>query len=422
MKRNTLRLLTLFALMLFMSPVQVSAAGLELPRLKPRSISTAGASPSVAFTGFRVLKGSGRTDWFVTVKNTSNANVARNVYEIRATQTNIMGTTSPAGTPFTLGEDLRPGRSMNLQRQFDPSSDISRITIEAIDTRSNRSIGSGTFSAAAAASGGPGAAQAGPAGNTAVGMSNAAANVGDSDPDRNKLELIIKEETNGMTALFARNVGTAAVDLAWYEFSLSGHLLFRPTKVETRNNVSGQLQPGTSKRVLDGAFECGCANFTHYTATARNEAMSQHYEARLDVAPPTVTLNGGRIGLHSTELSDLSVVTLFLEVTNTSSRTVRRPFAATGRALVKTDKGTCIIPFNVLPRDAIFIAPGVKRVVEFEVGIGSPSDQDMLFYEKKDLTFQKAKRIEVMVRLENPVDCGVPVILTPYKHVHWPAL
>lgn len=164
----------------------------------------------------------------------------------------------------------------------------------------------------------------GTAGNTAAGASNAAVNLDTIDADRNKLQLIIKEQANGGMNLTAKNVGTAVIDLAGYEFSLSGHLLLRPTEVETRGTITGELQPGESKSIpSEKRFASACANFTHYTATARNKTTSQQYEARLDVPPLSVSMKPIKLGLRSAKLSDLSVVTVVLEVTNTSSRIVR---------------------------------------------------------------------------------------------------
>ncbi len=148
--------MTLLALTMLMCSVQASATDLRI--LKPKSVAVTAAevSPSAEFTEFRILKESERTDWFVIINNTSNVNMVRNVYEIRAMQTSIAGVTSPAGTPFKLEQDIRSGRAMNLQRQFSPIMDINRITIEAIDTRSNRSIGSEIFSATGRTENSPG--------------------------------------------------------------------------------------------------------------------------------------------------------------------------------------------------------------------------------------------------------------------------
>jgi hypothetical protein len=356
-----------------------------------------GSALSAEFSGFRIQRGSARTDWFATVKNTSGVNMPRNRFEVRATQTSEVGQVSSAGSAFTLTQDLGAGRTVNLQRQFSPARDISRVTLEIVDLRSAKTIGSTTFPATTAQSG-PGRS---PQLRRVPGQG--IVKPGEVDLNRYLLALTLHEKPNREIGVLVKNIGSGPVDLSQFAVSITGHQLARPDQTQSIA-LSGELKPGDSAGGTTLFTYSYCASFTHYSALA--SGMGKQFETRFDVVPANLRIDvvslvpripGGGIDEDST-------LDIKFQVTNDSGRSIERCYLE-GVFTMEIGRKYKFYRIN-MPVGGI--QPGTNpRVVT--LNLGATNFDPIRYHSSTELWDMKPTRVGVQVRLRDDAACGLAV-------------
>ncbi len=382
-------------------PIQANATDLKIFKPKTKSLTMSGAMPSVIFSEFRIQKGNGRTDWFVTIKNISKANMARNTYEVRAAQINKINQKSQAGSFFKLGQDLRPGRIMNLQRQFVPGRDINKISLEVVDLKNNRIIGTRTFIASTA--------ESNPIGTSTTTQipSQVAVNPDNMALNRYNLQLSLEEEPNGKVKLNVKNIGSGPVNLSRFTFSINGHLLGRPTQtLEITLNETLQPQKTTFGKAF---FEYSyCATFTHYSAVV--SGMGKQFKTRKDIeAQDILPLGLSFVPYIGTGIIDEnSYLEIKLWVSNKSNRPAIQCYLEGMFSIVFQEKKRLITqyyPVDLLVHDII---PG-KQHKTVILNLGQTNFDTIRAHASTALWDKEPKAIGIQARLRSDKNCGVTV-------------
>jgi hypothetical protein len=406
-------------------PVPAMATDLQIFKPKAKTMAIVQTGPSVALSQFNITKGDGRTNWFITLTNNSRANMPRNIFEVRASQLDRQANETPAGIPFKLNKDIRPGGTLNLQQQFTPGSHITRIVIQVVDTRKNIVVGTGTFATSTGSS--PSQIQSSPAtaANAAAASANSshAANTSPSnfDIDRINLELTISETDNRKVTLNITNKGLNSVNLNRYDITLEGHQMLRPDMIYTFH-YNEILQPGAStSRTTNPIDNANCANFTHYTATARDNGSTLVFEGRLDLAPPLAEIKGislsvgysdKNFGLNGNVGDHISVT---MNVTNNSTRYLHQADIL-GTMVISGGKVAYHFDFP----GNIGVAPGQTKRVVVDLPIHPESSLGTGVYMKfGDLMSLKPTYAKVALRLGSGADCGMLVFFSNMIEVEW---
>nr|WP_321513554.1 hypothetical protein [uncultured Pseudodesulfovibrio sp.] len=408
-------------------PVQAWASGLELFKPKTKKFTMVQSSPKVDLSEFRVTTGNGRYDWFITLTNTSDKNLARNTYSVRAMQIDHGGSTTPAGSPFTLNQDIRPGKSITLQQQFQHVTGIARMQIDVVDSQNNKLIGTGTFSASTANPGNiptPAASNAAATAGSATGNS-VGVTIRPEVLESADLKLVLTEVLNNKRerelTLTITNKGTTTVNMTRYDVVVQGHLMLRPIESKTIR-FKETLKPGAAETQAIGSFDSwDCASFTQYTVTARDKGSALVFEERVDIAPPLATVKAVSLLVQYSDKHNGfqgnigDNVILKMDVTNHSNRFLYKASLLGTLAL-----SGCNYPYPFdIPVD-IRLAAGQKKRVEFSFPLDQLSSFGTGFYrDGYELWGLKPSSARVSFRLGSASGCGIQAVFSNMDEIEW---
>ena len=413
-----MRILSALIALALLLPAQVPAAGPELfkPKAKPLPLVQNGGGATLS--EFYLTRGDGRTDWFVTVTNNTGSNMALNVYEIPATQSGNSGTPSPAGS-FSIPNDIRPGRTANFQKQFTPITGLTRVTIEVVDTRNDRVIGSGTFSAATINPANTTAPASTAAASAAA--ATAASATKPSAVDDTLLDVNIAEGRDAKVTLTMTNRGKTSINLARYDVNLQGHVWLRGVETE-QVAFTETLKPGASAtRTVTPPKLRMCSNFTQYAATAEDKGTNLAFEGRLDTPPVRAKL--GELSLQ-VNYNDKTFgfsggvgewVIIRMKVTNTSEGFIHGA-SAIGTLII--DGGKMPYPFEVPV--GLDLGPGQSKLVDLSLNVCYLNEFNTgVYVDIRDMWDKTPKFAAVAVHLGNPYECGLSMPLSKTIRMEW---
>lgn len=386
-------------------PVQASALD-----LKPLMKEILRATDTVQFSDFRTVdRGDGRYDWYVTLTNRGQQDLAKNRYELQTYQEDRLGKRYSASGTISIDVEIKTGQALYLQLPFTPHTDINTFGFVFASKRNGAVLGARKFNASSAAGNGPGQQ---PATTPPATSSTTAPKPEDFTPIDLKLRL--NELPRNKFQLEVTNQGSGKIDLRHYVFSVTANMLMRPDSRTNFSFDSTTLSPGrTAKSRAQQLDATRCANLESFTLTAQGKNNNQFFEQVQTVPANDVRVQPISIILDRMErgIDEYSSIQIVLEVKNTGSRSLTdAELSGTLFFKVKsTSAPEYMLNLSNINAAGFPLRPGQKKRMHFLIRVGTLADHGVLTERMYILHRKKPLLIEFRGQLGSPGYCGVPV-------------
>lgn len=412
-------LILLTALLLFPCPAQASDLVLKPLKPKAKMMTAAGSLPSIDFSDFKMLRrGDGTYDWYVTATNTSDKNMARNQYALETWQVDKYGKRFAASPNGILRQDVRPGRSMNLQLPFTPVSNYKKIGFAIKHRQSGTVIGSREFAERLPMDMSVGKSSAA----TSVNKPNSTGATAFATPASTQfaitdLRLGLRYMGGGKVELTVRNMGTAEVNLAHYKFVVKAHV-HGSMAIEDAPTINQKLRPGNQVKVVTRDLALGhCGTLAWYTAEAegQNLRFTAYMVPDANIRVQVGSVKNIRIDPldRKGEIDEYTAIFFQAEIHNFGDKPVEG-YDIEGTVDLKTNKGTHWYPFRLQGGDTL--APGMNVV---DLRLRGDGNHATIALPDGPIWWQKPEWMRIELRVISPGGCGLKVPYSGSKSGDW---